>query len=103
MLDSLRHYILVNDVQRALVDDETVRVNMARDQGLAETPSSLNHNLRRVPVNRVHSERYTRATRVNHLLDSNADQYFLVREALLLTIEYGSWGVEARPALLNIV
>src|SRR5262245_54598969 len=57
MLDTLRHNILVDNVERTLVNNETVRIHMARDQCLAKPPSSLNHNLRRIPVDGVNSER----------------------------------------------
>src|SRR5881396_1411024 len=103
MLHHLRNNLLVNNLQRSLIDDEPVRPHNPRDQRLAQTPSRLDNNLRRIPIHRVESKDNTRNLRIHHLLDPNADEHLLVRKALLLPIENRTGSVQTRPALLYIM
>src|SRR5438046_5529521 len=103
MLHHLRNNLLVNNLQRSLIDDEPVRPHNPRNQRLAQTPSRLDNNLRRIPIHRVESKDNTRNLRIHHLLDPNADEHLLMWEALLLPIENRTGSVQTRPALLYIM
>ncbi len=95
MLYGLGNNVLLNNPQSPLVNLNTIRIHMASDQSLTKAPSSLNHNLRRIPIIRVNSENDAGAFRVDHFLHAHADENFLMREALLLPVEDGTWSVEA--------
>ena len=93
----------VDHNEHDLVDHKVVGGHFAGDNHFAQAPRGVDHNLGAVAVGGVDGHGHARGVRVDHLLNGYRDRESFARNLVGLAVADGARGVEAGPALANLL